>query len=134
MHGMPRKEPFASNRMRQLDRSIAPAKRMRQGPFPAPAPLPRRKTSKAKTMDRTEATVRNMLSAIEAPLSRCTKIPECRPFVINHFPIFDCRFTALKSRNVALRPERSWRKLCPGFECKSGGTGKPQGKQTGSRP
>jgi hypothetical protein len=61
-------------------------------------------------MDRTESTVRNLLTAIEAPLydvgvlmSRCTQIPEYRPFVINRFPIIHCSFTALKSRNVALK-------------------------------
>ena len=36
--------------------------------FPIPAPLPLLEHHKAKTMDRTEAVVRNMLIAIEAPL------------------------------------------------------------------
>jgi hypothetical protein len=36
-------------------------------------------------------------------VSRCTQIPEQRLVVINLFPGFDCRFTALKSRNVALK-------------------------------
>jgi hypothetical protein len=36
-------------------------------------------------------------------LSRCTQIPEKRLFVINLFPGFQCRFIALKARNVALK-------------------------------
>ena len=34
--------------------------------------------------------------------SHCTQIPEFRPIGINDFPGFDCRFTALKYRNVVL--------------------------------
>jgi hypothetical protein len=36
-------------------------------------------------------------------LSRCTQFPESRSFVFNPFPGFDCIFTALKSRTVALK-------------------------------
>ena len=36
-------------------------------------------------------------------VSRCIKFPELRPFVINRFPGINCRFIALKARNVALK-------------------------------
>ena len=41
-------------------------------------------------------------------VSRCTQMLESRSFVFNPFPGFDCIFTALKSRNVALKSRTKW--------------------------
>jgi hypothetical protein len=46
---------------------------------------------------------------IALTLSRCTKFLELRSFIINLFPGFDCRFIALKSRNVALKARTKFR-------------------------
>jgi hypothetical protein len=43
------------------------------------------------------------LRELALQLSRCTQMPECRSLGINDFPVFDCKFTALKYRNVALK-------------------------------
>jgi hypothetical protein len=45
-----------------------------------------------------------MLLNWQRKVSDCTQIPEWRPFEINLLPGFNCRFIALKSRNVVLKP------------------------------
>jgi hypothetical protein len=65
-------------------------------------------------------------------LSRCTQIPESRSFVFNPFPGFNCIVAALKSRTIAQKTHSKVPvKVVPGFQCRSGGTGKLRGKRTG---
>ena len=72
--------------------------------------------------DCTEAqkqTIRDIAERLDAyhkRLSRCTKFPELRSFIINLFPGFDCRFHCTEIPECCTKsPDEAQMKVIPGF-------------------